>query len=261
MTETVEIRKTELEVLRLAKTHDDKVRELERDVTLSKADWDAAKDASLAAKKRYDKLVNELRTFIAEGPGKQMTLPGLTTAEPTEFEFAKVESWQDKSIDCLAIDDKMKAKLVEIGVSTLGQAMTLKCGKVPGYPNGAADIPRWKSKKAGEFEDALSAVTPVDPAGMQADPKEGEIDIVEDEPTVAEAEPSGLKIHDEPANATIRIKLAHDIEGMDQDGLVAGAEFDATMEGPNAFVTVGGEDYILSESEFILVAHDVAEAV
>jgi len=255
----VEIRKTDLEVLRLAKAHDDKVRELERDVTLSKADWDAAKDASLAAKKHYDKLVNELRTFIAEGPGKQMSLPGLMDTEPTEFVFPKVESWQDKSIDCLAIDDKMKAKLKEIGVSTLGQAVTLKCGKAPGYPNGAADIPRWKSKKAGEFEDALNAVTPVDPAGMNAEPENGEIDIVEDSPEESETE-SPLKIHEEPAAIT-RIRLNHDIEGMDQDGLVAGAEFEATIEGSNAFVTVGDEEYILSDSEFTLITSEVAEAV
>jgi hypothetical protein len=260
MSEVVEIRKTDLEVLRLAKTHDDKTRELEREVTIAKGDWDEAKDASLAAKKHYDKLVNELRSFIAEGPGKQMTLPGLTTAEPTEFSFAKVQSWQDKSIDCLDIDDKMKDKLREIGVETLGQAMTLKCGKAPGYPNGAADIPRWKSKKAGEFEDALNSVTPNDPAGMIPD-ADDEINVVEDDPQNAPEESSGIRIHAEAELETVRIKLAHDIKGMEEDGLVTDAEFDAKLEGESALVKVGTEEYILSSNEFAILHPEAAEAV
>lgn len=256
MTETVEIRKIDLEVLRLAKSHDDKVRELERDVTISKADWDAAKEASLAAKKHYDKLVNELRTFIAEGPGSQMTLPGLMETKTEEFVFAKVESWQDKSIDCLAIDDKMKAKLNEIGVHTLGQAVTLKCGKAPGYPNGAADIPMWKTKKAGEFEDALNAVTPVDPAGMTADVATGCVDVVDDTPS-KETGSQPLKIHEAPP-AKVRIRLAHDIQGMEQDGLIAGAEFEATVDETGVYVAIGTEEYILSDNEFSTIADLVA---
>jgi hypothetical protein len=256
MAETVEIRKTELEVLRLAKTHDDQVREMEREVTIAKGDWDEAKDASLAAKKHYDKLVNELRSFIAEGPGKQMSLPGLTAAEPTEFQFAKVETWQDKSIDVLEIDDKMKAKLKEIGVSTLGQAVTLKLGKVAGYPNGAADIPRWKSKKAGEFEDALNKVAPADPAGM-IDETDDESAIVEDEP---QQETPELKIH-EGELPTAKIKLSHDIEGMTEDGLTAGAVFEAKIEGQSALVAIGTDEYILAENEFEIVQEETAEAV
>ena len=259
MAEVVEIRKTELEVLRLAKTHDDQVREMEREVTIAKADWDEAKDASLAAKKHYDKLVNELRSFIAEGPGKQMSLPGLSTAEPTSFQFAKVESWADKSIDCLEIADAMKAKLKEIGVSTLGQAVTLKLGKVAGYPNGAADIPRWKSKKAGEFEDALNAVTPSDPAGMIENPDD-ESAIVEDEAPAEIQETPELKIHDGELPVK-QVKLLHDIEGMTDDGLVAGAVFEAKIEGESALVAVGKDEYILSSNEFELVQQETAEAV
>jgi hypothetical protein len=253
MTETVEIKKTDLEILRLAKSHDDQVREMEREVTIAKGDWDEAKDASLAAKKHYDKLVNELRSYISEGPGKQMSLPGLTTAQPTEFQFAKVESWADKSIDCLEIDDKMKAKLREIGVSTLGQAVTLKLGKVSGYPNGAADIPRWKSKKAGEFEDALNAVTPEDPAGMIED---GQVAVVADETPVEGDEPSGLKLHE--MTQTVRIRLNHDIEGMTEEGFVAGAEFDAIIENDSA---IAGESQAMLSSDEFAIIQETAEAV
>lgn len=256
MAEVVEIRKTDLEVLRLAKAHDDQVREMEREVTIAKGDWDEAKDASLAAKKHYDKLVNELRSYISEGPGKQMSLPGLSTAEPTAFAFAKVETWADKSIDCLEIDDKMKAKLREIGVATLGQAVTLKLGKVTGYPNGAADIPRWKSKKAGEFEDALNAVTPSDPAGM-IENTDDESAVVEDEP---QTEATELKIH-EGELPIAQVKLCHDIEGMVEDGLVAGAVFEAKIEGESALVTIGKDEYILSSNEFEIVEQETAEAV
>lgn len=258
MTDIVEIKKTDLELLRLAKSHDDQVREMEREVTIAKGDWDEAKDASLAAKKHYDKLVNELRSYISEGPGKQMSLPGLSTAQPTEFQFPKVESWADKSIDVLEIDDKMKAKLKEIGVATLGQAVTLKLGKVAGYPNGAADIPRWKSKKAGEFEDALNAVTPSDPAGM-IEETDDECAVVEDESPAeqdAQDEPSGLKIHE--MTQTVRIRLNHDINGMTDEGFVAGAEFDAVID--NGGATAGPSDTMLSQDEYTVI-QEPAEAV
>lgn len=258
----VEIQETELASLRSAATHDDQVRALERDVTSAKSEWDSAKDRSLAAKKHYDQLVNELREFIAKGPELQMSLfdspmPKVVVENP--------RAWAEKSIDDLDIAKKLKDKLHEIGVHTVGQAVTFRAGKVAGYENGAADIAGWGAKKVAEFEDAVIANSPIDAAGMMGAEDPADVDIVEAEPEQdpdeAEGEdaPAELRVHQE--SPTARVRLVGDIEGMVDEGFVAGAEFDATIEVGGAVVQVGDADYIFSDNEYVVVQAATAEAV
>jgi hypothetical protein len=257
----VEIQDTELASLRSAATHDDQVRALERDVTAAKSEWDSAKDRSLAAKKHYDQLVNELREFIAKGPEVQLSL--FDTPMP-KIVVENPRAWAEKSIDDLSFSKKIKEKLHEIGVHTVGQCVTLRAGKVAGYENGAADIAGWGAKKVAEFEDAVIANSPVDAAGMMGDDgSDCDVDIVEAEPeaeTVPEDDTEGgIRIHDQPAMA--RVRLVGDLEGMEADGCVAGAEFDAIVEVAGAVIVLGGSEYILSDSEYVVVQQGAGVAV
>jgi hypothetical protein len=255
MSEIVQIEKTELVGLRLAAEHDDAVRELEREATTAKAAWEDAKDESLAAKKAYDQKMNELRKFIAQGPSSQPSLFGMATG------VAAAPSWQDKSIDELPFPVKMAEKLHEIGVHTLGQCETLRAGKVAGFPKGAASVDRWGPKKQTEFEEIVLAAMPL-PSGELV----GDDEVIEDEAapefgddSESNVEATELKVHaGDDSDRIQRIKLTQDITGMEEDGLVAGAEFDAEIIGTGAVVrTADGGEFMVQE--FVTV--ELSEAV
>lgn len=261
MTATVQIEENELVQLRLAAEHDDAVRELEREATRAKADWEEAKDQALAAKKHYDKLMNELRNFIAKGPSAQPQLfsPGISdSAEP---------SWQDKSIDDLPISPKMAEKLREIGVHTLGQCETFRAGKVAGFPEGAASVSGWGPKKQAEFNEAVINAIPL-PVGGDEEPA-GSPDLVDDAPFDGEEdgeESHELRVHDdsEPVDDGMRdIELTGEVPGwMAEEGLVAGLRTRGMVQPGGATVEHKGEQYMLSPNEFrVLEDSEVAEAV
>lgn len=243
-----------LALLSAAAKHDELIIEMERVVSRLKSEWEQAKDASLAAKKAYDKAVNELREKISEGPAPQMGLfDGVATAKPSlriaetnespdeEFGVEQEEDPLARSIDCLNMPQAQKDKLREIGVFNVGQANEFRLGNVKGYEKGAASIPGWGAGKCKKFEDALLAVLPEQ---SETDELSDEVDTVE----AAVAEP----IAEESAqdDNTRRVRLTADVDGMQEVGLVFGAEFDATLTDNIVTITVDDTPYILEPGEF-----------
>lgn len=248
------IEDTKLARLSAAAKHDEQIIEMERFVTRLKGEWEQAKDASLAAKKAYDKAVNELREKISEGPAPQMGLfDGAATAKPalriaglTEgVESDLVDDEEEdplaRSIDCLNMPQAQKDKLREIGVFSVGQANEFRLGNVKGYEKGAASIPGWGAGKVKKFEDALLAVLP----------EQGETDELSDEVDTVEASVAE-PVAEEPVqdDNTRRVRLTADVDGMQEVGLVFGAEFDATLTDNIVTITVDDTPYILEPGEF-----------
>lgn len=259
----VSIDEVRLAKLSAAAQHDATIIEKEREVTELKGIWEAAKDASLSAKKNYDKAVNELRAVIAEGPSPQMGLfdAGTSAAVAVQPESvglriaehsSPVASWKDETIDVLNVSAAIKGDLQKIGVMNLGQAQNLRMGRVAGYEEGAAAIAGWTATKVKRFEAAMVAVIP----DQTDDVPEDEVDTVEAIDSAAEPEP------DAPADpGSVRIRIIGDVQGMTEHGLVAGAEFDAVESDGMTTIMVEGTTYALDRSEFEFVAREVAEAV
>lgn len=272
MTNVVQIDAGELAGLRAAAEHDDQVRELERDVTAAKAEWDKLKDSSLAAKKHYDQLVNELRELIAQPPDPQMKLfheprvASVAIHSPDEPHPGTVVagSWKDRPIEDLGISEKMIEKLREIGVSNLGQAEKLRIGQVPGYENGGASVPGWGAKKVAAFEEALLALIPVDASGQIDDVPEDQVDVVEAAPVaddVLQAEIDTVTEPEPPVGPpTKRIRLTADIEGMEEAGYVKGSEWNVTIEGEIALACDGGNvSFAFAPHEYEIIAEQATE--
>lgn len=261
-TRSVTIDEIELATLKQAKSHNEIVRELEREATLAKAAWEDAKDESLAAKKSYDQKMNELRGMIAKGPSPQLSLFGKPTTAALTNESSE-PSWADTLVSDMQFSEKMKEKLIEIGVKTLGQCETLRAGKVAGFPKGAADVGGWGPKKVTEFEDVVLAAMPIpdtDGAPFEVD------DVIDDEPEAeatddeaSEDESGELKVHD-GSDGLEEIELTTTIGGMEDEGLVEGAKFSAQIESTGAIVTTAsGADFLVSPNEYKVSS--MAEAV
>ncbi len=127
----VSIDEVRLAKLSAAAQHDATIIEKEREVTELKEVWQSAKDASLSAKKNYDKAVNELRAVIAEGPSPQMGLfdagtAAQVTVQPESVGLRIAEhdepavNWKDETIDVLNVSAAIKGDLRTIGVMNLG---------------------------------------------------------------------------------------------------------------------------------------------
>ena len=250
---------TRLAKLSAAAKHDEQIIDMERVVTNLKAKWDQAKDSSLAAKKAYDQAVNELRELISNGPSDQvglfdgvvdMVTPSLKIASiAEESEDVDAESGEDpllRSIDCLNVPQAMKDKLREVGVFNVGQANEFRLGKVTGFDKGAASIPGWGDGKIKKFEKALLAVLPEQ---SESEDLGDEVDTVEAVSSDATEDPAS----DE--SPTRRIRLTQDVAGMEDVGMVYGAEFEAKVSSDN-IVTIDVDDapYILEAGEFEYVA-------
>lgn len=256
----VEIAASDLAVLRAAAAHDEQVREMEREVTEAKADWEKAKDRSLAAKKRYDELVNDLRDFIAEAPDPQLNLfdQPVTRAVVANNSDAQDSSpdvdWRDRPIADTGLSDKMLDKLREIGIHNLGQAETFRVGQVAGYPGGARDIAGWGAKKVSDFENALLGLMPADASDLAPETGPDEVDLVEDDPAKPEVSQSEIDTVVEPeieAEEKVRIRIKANVPGMEPFGFITGAEFDAELDATGmAIVVVDGENMVLQDNEY-----------
>ena len=190
----IEVPESELVTLRAKAEHDDKVRAMEREVASKRIDYEVAKNRSLVAKKSFDSAVDELQELIAEAPDSQLKLFPVVGEQEGETNSGPTADWKDQPVSVLGLSPKSTEKLIEIGVHNVGQAVTLKAGRAPGFPNGAADIPRWGAKKVVEFEDALAKVSPVDAADLM-----GEDDPDDDDYVEAAVAPAADGANDEPA--------------------------------------------------------------
>jgi len=112
----------EIVLLRRRDTHLKEIEVKEYDVDKFFRDWKHQADEALAAKKKYDSTVTELREMIAEGRDPQKRLPGMSALSTPSGNAKQDESWKKVSvIEGVGATGKMAELLKENGIENMGQ--------------------------------------------------------------------------------------------------------------------------------------------
>lgn len=113
--------------------HYEQIKSLAAKVAHARINWKTAKDEASESKKLLDALQGDLVSLIRRGPDLQRRLP-LSDESPIEAAVAVVQemtAWRDVEVGELNISDAMANKLIENGLSTLGELSGFwKAGKV-----------------------------------------------------------------------------------------------------------------------------------
>lgn len=245
-----------------------KVTEMNEDAKKAELEWARAKAESLEKKKRFDTLTGKLMDFISNygkpDPQAKLNFGDDDESEESDEDFddappspvaasesaTPVASMDDSpgilTID--AIDAKTGQALVDAGIKTVKQFFALMECENPEYPRGPENITAIKKKardnltkvyaelRYGDVKTPYSAPLPA--AAVAAEPP-----LADDSPEVDEAVTAPQPVVNEEGQ--VLIKLLIPIAGKPIGESVYG-----TLVGKDASVTIAGEEWGLSASEF-----------
>lgn len=221
----IEVSEGDLLRLKMVSEHHDEIVRQQKEVARLHDKWQAAKDASLAAKKNYDESVNELRNIIAGGPNPQLSL----------FSKSAPEDWKAISVDRLNISTSQRRKLIDAGCDTLGKVQDLRSGMLSDYPDGLSSLKSFGPQVIAKVEAAMLEFMPEN----------------DDEPSDAVAEAAALPEIPEQPKATEAIEAVQDVvaeasdplDDDDEDDDPFGTESEAEPSAPVAPVASEAADY------------------
>ncbi len=149
-TDLIEVSREEFDRKTAIEEHYEAIVAKTHDVNQLKKVWEEAKDASLAAKKSFDRASNELRELIEEGVDPQRRLPGMSATDGQ-----RDDEWRNRPIAELGLPNGKLDKLEECGVTTIGQLEKLRAGELEDNPRGLSSVKGFGEAAITDIENSL----------------------------------------------------------------------------------------------------------